>query len=153
MRTVRQVCIAIITILYIPISLVWKFFLKYTPVRRKQVLFSSFPDYSDNSKALYLYMLNHSQYADYSFVWLIQDRDLGRFPKNDRTKFIHESSDYHYGMRLSALAAIASSEILFYTHSSPLRKINEKKRADRDQPLAWLRLQGKTVCNSKTETV
>ena len=114
------------TAFYLPFCAIYKTFLKLTPMKSNQVLFSSFPDFSDNSKALYQYMLNHPAYADYRFVWLMKKND-GRFPKYQRTTYISMDSRLHFGISFPALAAIASSKILFYTHSSPIQKINEKK--------------------------
>ena len=39
----------------------------------KIVAFRSSPDYSDNLYALYKYMLRHRAYADYRFVWYVDD--------------------------------------------------------------------------------
>lgn len=126
MMKLAQIGKTIFTAFYILFSGVYKIVLKFTPVKSNQVLFSSFPDFSDNSKALYQYMLNNPDYANYNFVWLIKKLD-GRFPKNERTSYICKDSRFHFGISIPALAAISSSKILFYTHSSPIQKMYEKK--------------------------
>ncbi len=109
-----------------PVRAIYKVVLGIHPVDEKQVLFSSFPDYSDNSKALYQYMLSDPKYESYHFVWLVKKKD-DKMTASERTKFVKLPSDYYLGTSFAALKAIASSKYLFYTHSSPILRINEKK--------------------------
>ena len=125
MNKLKQLEITFFTAFYIPFCAVYKTALRFAPVKSKQILFSSFPDFSDNSKALYQYMLKDPQYSSYNFIWLIRKQDE-RFPKDQRTSYVTMDSRFHFGISFPALAAIASSKILFYTHSSPIQKMNEK---------------------------
>lgn len=55
-----------------------KFFDKITPKDEKKIVFSSFPDYSDNGKAFYDYMKqNHNEYK---LVWLVKDELSDKIP-------------------------------------------------------------------------
>ena len=114
-----------ITALYIPVKGIYKAILRILPIDKKQVLFSSFPDYSDNSKALYQYIVSNPDYKEYHFIWLAEKKN-DSMNNLDRTKCVVTSSPYHLGISLSALKAIATSKYLFYTHSSPILNIDEK---------------------------
>lgn len=125
MEQIKKVLKYAITALYIPIKEIYKIFLRLLPIDEKQVFFSSYPDYSDNSKVLYQYMISNHEYNMYHFVWLVEKRD-GKMIDSDRTKFIQKASPYHMGISLRVLKAIATSRYLFYTHSSPILQIDEK---------------------------
>lgn len=114
------------TALYVPYRLIYKAILAAKPVDRDQIFFSSFPDYSDNAKALYRYMLSNPAYERFHFVWLVEKTGKG-LPNAERTRFVRFGSPRHFGVSLGALKAIAGSRYLFYTHSSPILQIGEKK--------------------------
>ena len=121
----KKVLRYIITALYIPVRKIYKVVLRLLPIDTKQVLFSSFPDYSDNSKVLYQYMVSNPEYNMYHFVWLV-DEISEEMSNTERTVFVRKKSPYHIGISFSALKAIATSKYIFYTHYSPILLIDEK---------------------------
>jgi len=46
------------------------------PKKDDQILFVSYPDYSDNSKALFEYITKNPVYKRYDVVWLVRDPDI-----------------------------------------------------------------------------
>ena len=116
----------VLTAICLPWLVAYKLFLGMKKPRSEKILFFSFPDFADNAKALYEFMRNEPQYEKYDFVWLIKDekemkRDL------PRTSFVRLGSDLHFGIGTSAMKAISESGMIFYTHTSPLRYVSEKK--------------------------
>ena len=43
------------------------------PKKNKQIIFASIPDYSDNAKALYEYVMANQTHQQYDIVWLVSD--------------------------------------------------------------------------------
>ena len=115
-----------ITAFYIPVKAIYSLILHLLPIDNNQVLFSSFPDYSDNSKVLYHYMISNAMYNELHFVWLVKNIN-SKMINTEKTVFLEGGSSWHFGMSLAALRAIATSRYIFYTHSSPVFHIKEKK--------------------------
>lgn len=47
-----------------------------TPKKNNQILFASIPDYSDNAKALYGYLVTNQIHHQYEIVWLVNDPEV-----------------------------------------------------------------------------
>lgn len=86
------------------------------PKKRHKVLFASFPDFSDNARALYEYMISHEQFADWSFVWLVSSTNNN--PQRKNTTFISTPSSYFCIAYIIYLYHLFTSKYLFATHSS-----------------------------------
>jgi len=97
-------------------------------VNEKYIIFTSSPDYSDNSLVLYNYYKSLEKYKNYKFIWLISKESKKlKFNDDENTIFIRLNSDYHKDKNLKALYYISKSKIIFFTHSSPFNTIKKKK--------------------------
>lgn len=89
------------------------------PLEKNTILFSSYPDYSDNARALYDYMISKGLEQKYELIWvannkigysMMKNREMecvpqhAIFPHNGRHRF------YYYGRR---------AEWYFHTHGHP----------------------------------
>lgn len=104
------------------------------PVAKKQFVFVSKPDYSDNAYYLFRYLSENRTGSEYSFIWLVDDRS--KYHDGDgRTHFCSMYSPWHAGLSKEALKAVLTSEYVFFTHASPLHKL--QKRADQTVVNLW----------------
>ena len=84
---------------------------------RNNIIFFSSPDYSDNAKIFYEYLLK--KYGNkYKFYWLVKSKD--NIKKMPNTKFVKYTSPYHSGPSFAALYYVSKSRYVFYTHTSPI---------------------------------
>lgn len=121
-----------LTIIYCLITIIYKFikffyikFLNRSKVEDNIFIFSSRPDFSDNSKYMYLYILNNSNKANNKYIWLVNfDCDLKECGEN--TKFIKLNSKFHKGQSLKALYYISKAKTIFFTHTSPMTEMKKK---------------------------
>lgn len=89
------------------------------PINRFLLVFQSEGDYTDNSRVLYEYLLQH--FPQYKFVWLMRGETL--YPMRKNTKFIR-----YYSRRHSTFWGawyIARAKYIFYTHG--FWKFNKRK--------------------------
>ena len=113
-------------ILYaITVPLYERYIMHHCSVKKDLILFVSKPSFSDNSKALYEYMLKSGHFKNNKFVWLV-DWDFEIVQNYDRTTFIKTTSLYHTGFTFQAIKYISQSAQLFYTHTSPLKSSRKK---------------------------
>jgi CDP-glycerol glycerophosphotransferase (TagB/SpsB family) len=78
------------------------------PKKNNYIIFTSYPDLSDNSYALYEYMLkNYSNY--YSFIWLVEPNICTNIKKLNSTKIVSKKS-------LLAFYYYCRSKYIFFTH-------------------------------------
>lgn len=120
------------TIFYILCTIIYRFFrlffdlyLNSLKLKKKYVLFSSIPDFSDNSKTLYEYMsLN---YHDRLYIWLVDNPKEYFYENKENTIFVKKCSSFHSGPTLKALYYTSLSEEIYYTHGSPLGEKKAKK--------------------------
>ncbi len=97
------------------------------PKNKKKVLFASFPDFGDNSRALYEYMMQQEKFNDWTFVWEVSSDYYA--PKRSRTVFIKTPKRQWSKYYLIYLYHVFTSYYLFCTHSSfveanPLRQVS-----------------------------
>lgn len=80
-----------------------------------KIMFESFPDISDNSQALYEYMLSQKLNEAYKIVWCVDDPSKHKpAPKNVVfTSFRKKSCIFSY------LYHIATAKTVFFTHARP----------------------------------
>lgn len=115
---------------------------KYTklPIEEKTVIFEAFMArrYADSPRAIYEYMLNSSDYKDYTFLWGIRGDGLDEYEflnNNERTKVIQYGTDEYYKAHATArywvnnsrtiLAMIPRKEQVFVQcwHGTPLKRL------------------------------
>ena len=48
--------------------------------KKKRIVFSSFPDLSDNAFALFSFMVSDKRLIEYSFIWLLQ-KETKKYPE------------------------------------------------------------------------
>ncbi len=115
----------LMTIIYTFIKLCYIRCLNRSKVDDNIFIFSSRPDFSDNSKYMYSYILNHSNKSNNKYIWLVNFDYKGK-ECSDNTKFIKLNSKFHKGQSLKALYYISKAKIIFFTHSSPVTEIEKK---------------------------
>jgi CDP-glycerol glycerophosphotransferase (TagB/SpsB family) len=92
--------------------------------KKKRIVFSSFPDLSDNAFALFEFMLNDVRLKNYSFVWLTEKEPSNYLTFNKPNIFIIKKNS------LKGIYFYLSSSIAFYTHGlyKNISSYNKKKR-------------------------
>ena len=97
------------------------------PKNKHKVMFASEPDFSDNARALYDYIITQEKFKKFTFIWLVKDNIIkGDFP---HTIFVKRGDSclsfcyFHY------LFHVFTSKYLFCTHShfveaNPKRQIS-----------------------------
>lgn len=84
------------------------------PKQKRKVFFASIPDFDDNARALYNYMLEHDDFKDWYFVWLV-DKDF-KSPAAPNTIFLHYETRFSINY-LRYLYHVFTAKYLFCTHS------------------------------------
>lgn len=109
--------------LYKPVRSVYRLYLgKFAKVNKKQILFFSCPNYSDNAFSMYQYFQENEKFKDWNYVWLFENKSA--IPKNlnhRNTEYIKCQMDWCKGFNMKAMRRIAESKYIFYTHYSPAR--------------------------------
>ncbi len=85
------------------------------PKNPRKVLFGSFPDFSDNARALYEYMVSQIYSDNWTYVWLVK-RDFIT-PKRKNTLFISEPQGILSWSYFKYLYHLFTAKYLFCTHS------------------------------------
>lgn len=93
-------------------------------IKKKQILFYSIPDYSDNAKYYYNYLRKNRK--GYKFIWLTKEPT--KYNTNSDTRFVLAFSKVFSKPTIKSLYYILSSEELYYTHVSPFQTIPNKMR-------------------------
>lgn len=109
------------SIFYYLVRLIYDKILNHLKVNENEILFYSVPDFSDNAKIFYEYLIKNLSSKKY--IWLVKNKT-----KKDTkaTRYVKFSSRFHTGPTLKALYYAATSKHIFYTHVSPLDKIKVK---------------------------
>lgn len=122
----------ILTIIYCLITAIYKFIkffyiriLKMSKVEENIYIFSSRPDFSDNAKYMYSYILNKHEGVNEKYIWLV-NFDYQSTDCNNNTKFIKLNSKFHKGQSLKALYYISKAKMIFFTHTSPMKELKKK---------------------------
>jgi len=79
------------------------------PKKRNQVLFASVPDFSDNAKIFYDYLINERKLSKFNFVWLVSD-------KQRILKFGNLAYQIYYERSIAGLFNIFRSKYIITTH-------------------------------------
>ena len=85
------------------------------PKNAHKVMFASMPDFSDNARALYDYMISLPKFSSWQFVWLVKPGFVA--PKRSNTLFIPSSGGFFSFNNLRYLYHLFTSKYLFCTHS------------------------------------
>ena len=88
------------------------------PIQKKRLCFISSPDYADNARVLFDYMIEHGYGQKYEIIWLVQNPE--NYPKG-----IKGCQVYKVNSVLGALKQLSSAYILSthgFPHISPDRK-------------------------------
>ena len=85
------------------------------PKNAHKVMFASMPDFSDNARALYDYMISEPKFSSWQFVWLVKPGFVA--PKRSNTLFIQSSGGIFSINNLRYLYHLFTSKYLFCTHS------------------------------------
>lgn len=94
----------------------------FYPVDPNKVLFTSFPDFSDNSKVLYDYLRRNRE--NYHYTWIVSE-NAGC--KSDNADFVIGKSKYYSGFNFRAMKEIATSKYIFFTHTPPIYELGKRK--------------------------
>lgn len=121
-------------IIYIVLTLIYKFIkvfycrlLHFTKINKKIIVFTSKPDFSDNSKYLYEYIRKNDKNSNYKYVWLVSKDWEKSKNQNHNTVYVKLDSKYHADRSLRALYYISKAKLLFFTHQSPMKEIKKKQ--------------------------
>ena len=104
------------------IALFKRLVLPFCRMDENKILFTSSPDFSDNSKILYEYICCNK--PKYICRWIVGE-NKGSY--SDKTVFVEGRSKYHSGYTMRALKEIAASKYIFFTHSSPVYELGKRK--------------------------
>lgn len=80
------------------------------PKKNNQILFASIPDYSDNAKALYEYLVANQMHRQYDIVWLVDDPGIWKI-------LTQNGVAAHLEKSLHGLYAIFRSRYIITTHN------------------------------------
>ena len=88
----------------------------FIPVKSHVMVFESFPDYSDNSRALSEYLINNGFGDTHTIYWTVKDPSYckEKYP-NSKVNFVSNSGIY----RIINLPIFISAGWLFATHGYP----------------------------------
>lgn len=92
----------------------------------KVIVFESSPDYSDNTKELFMYMVNQGYTQKYKMIWFVEDKSKINL-EIDNVYFL----DY-YGKKpldvLRGLIYLSKSQFAFFSHRTPFLKPKRNQR-------------------------
>lgn len=97
---------------------------KKTYIHNDRIVFTSVPDYSDNSRALYDYMIEKQYQNKYHFIWLVSDKShpkIKELGKKPNTSVIELNGKWHELIKFRSLYYAMTARYVFYTHGSPIR--------------------------------
>ncbi len=92
-----------------------RFFCKLIPKKEKRIVYHSFPDFSDNSFAMFVYISN--QFVEYENIWLVKDVSIkekyfklaSNYTKKDNFLVIKKNS-------LKGIYYYLTAKTIFHTH-------------------------------------
>lgn len=91
-----------------------------------KILIYSTPSFSDNSKAMYDYLVKEND--AYKFICLLHREDKIPVGNYKNIKFMYMDSYYHKGHNLSAVREASECKYVFFTHTTPLNTLPSKKK-------------------------
>jgi CDP-glycerol glycerophosphotransferase len=81
------------------------------PKKENQILFASIPDYSDNAKALYEYVVASGKHQQYDIIWLVNDPEILKVLTQKGVKVYFEKS-------IHGFYGILRSKYIIGTHNN-----------------------------------
>lgn len=87
------------------------------PKNKRKVVFDSFPDYADSSRAVFEYMRTDDRFKEYTFVWIVRSGSKS-FQSNKNIFFINSPNKRFSIDYIKYLYHIFTSKYLFATHTS-----------------------------------
>lgn len=85
------------------------------PKKGNKVMFASIPDFADNSRALYEYMISQDDFCNWSYVWFVKPGFT--ITENKNTRYIYAFDTYFSKGYFIYLYHVFTSRYLFCTHS------------------------------------
>lgn len=110
------------------------------PKKKGKVLLYGFPDYSDNSRALYEYLMQTPEYSYMSFYWVVETPEI--MPSRERTSYIKYPHSFREKEYVIYLYHVFTSQLLFTTHQYFL----EANRKAQICVSLWHGTMLKTIC-------
>jgi CDP-glycerol glycerophosphotransferase len=98
-----------------------------TEVKDNRILFQSFPDFSDNARALFDYMLSNNYTKKYEIIWLVRNpADYKKFSFENVT-FVKATGIHRY-LTFKALFYSLTSKLIFFTHTFDYKKVRKEQQ-------------------------
>lgn len=115
---------------------------------KDRVLFESYPDFADNTRCVYDELVRRGYNNKYKFVWILQDDDSERCPKDDNVTCISLNNQKAYSFHVRrAKAVISCNRILasyvpeqfsiYLDHGTPFKQCNSYLHAPQDAHLGY----------------
>lgn len=108
----------------------------FIKVDDRVVVFYSLPDYSDNAKALYQYMMANGYDKKYDIYFAAENPAQCELLHGDEARFISFYGK-KWGLSLKGFATIMKARYLLYTHSGPFPLTNRKGLKGQLQVNLW----------------
>lgn len=119
---------------------------------KKVIIFESFPDFSDNSRVFFEYLLNQKELNDYEFIWFVNDLQLFKQLNIERTKFIKiwnnknkktflnwikyiyysKNALYIIHTNRSMIRINQGTKVIYLTHGCPTKNVKDSKLLNND---------------------
>lgn len=112
------------------------------PVKKGKLLFESWPDYSDNSRAFSDYLLMNTNYR---LFWSVNNAE--KYPLTNRIRFIEKNGGKSFWGRLVFIYHTVSSQYLFSTHGSFMFANRRKQQ----YIVLWHGMPLKKIANMQSE--
>jgi len=104
-------------------------YLQKHEVKENYIIYKSHPDYSDNSKALYEYMIKKN--PKIKNIWFLdketKKKKIQKIINDKNTILIHDTSKFHKGLSLKALYYLNKSKYIYYTQGSIISSFKPKE--------------------------
>ena len=81
------------------------------------IIFESSPDYSDNSRAISDYIINHKEYERYRIFWSVEDADYCRKMFNNQRIVFLQNKDKYGEHKISNIKRFMTAKIVMGTHN------------------------------------
>lgn len=100
-------------------------FFKVLPVRDNLIVFESEGDLSDNSFALFDYLVNHKSIKNYDFIWLVDDVKSCKNRTYTNTTYINKNSR---GIDFKRELILSRCKWCFFDHNNPFQGRKKRKK-------------------------
>lgn len=91
---------------------------RFLSIKNYRMIFESKPDFSDNGRALYEYLIKNQFNNKYQMIWLVSNPGKYKKYKEKNVFFIKGKSPLHGFHTLKAFYYARTAKYLFFTHSS-----------------------------------